>query len=141
MITMKIVPAVMWQSRELELSVYWKDWRQMCATKFLRLEDFLDNQRHGITVHMEPQGIVFAEVRALSCTSSELVPPWLSGGASALTAADQGSKPTFCERLCLLVGCLTLCWVQHGRLFTSCKAGLVWLRTSLEHTDLFAQLL
>nr|KAG5690914.1 hypothetical protein BaRGS_003405 [Batillaria attramentaria] len=53
------------RSRELEVSVYWRDWRQMCATKFLRLEDFLDNQRHGITIHMEPQGILFAE-QALS---------------------------------------------------------------------------
>ena len=33
------------------------------------------------------------------------------------------------------------CWAQHGRLFTSCRAGLVWLWTSREHTGLFAQLL
>ncbi|XP_076455221.1 serine/threonine-protein kinase N2-like isoform X2 [Babylonia areolata] len=58
------------RSRELEVSVYWRDWRQMCATKFLRLEDFLDNQRHGITVHMEPQGILFAEITFLNPTLS-----------------------------------------------------------------------
>ena len=40
----------------------------------------------------------------------------------------------------LMVG-LTLCWAQHGRLFTSCRAGLVWPRTSREHTGSFAQLL
>ena len=34
----------------------------MCAVKFLKLEDFLDNQRHGIAIHLEPQGILFAEV-------------------------------------------------------------------------------
>ena len=34
----------------------------MSAVKFLRLEDFLDNQRHGIAIHLEPQGILFAEV-------------------------------------------------------------------------------
>ncbi|TKS80079.1 Serine/threonine-protein kinase N2 [Collichthys lucidus] len=36
------------RSRELEISVYWRDWRSLCAVKFLRLEDFLDNQRHGM---------------------------------------------------------------------------------------------
>uniref|UniRef100_A0A4W4E1D8 Protein kinase N3 n=1 Tax=Electrophorus electricus TaxID=8005 RepID=A0A4W4E1D8_ELEEL len=35
------------RSRELEIGVYWRDWRALCAVKFLRLEDFLDNQRHG----------------------------------------------------------------------------------------------
>lgn len=50
------------QSRELELAIYWRDWRQMSAVKFLRLEDFLDNQRHGMAIHLEPQGILFAEV-------------------------------------------------------------------------------
>jgi protein kinase N len=34
----------------------------MAAIKFLRLEDFLDNQRHGMAIHLEPQGILFAEV-------------------------------------------------------------------------------
>ena len=34
----------------------------MTAVKFLKLEDFLDNQRHGIAIHLEPQGILFAEV-------------------------------------------------------------------------------
>ena len=50
------------QSRELEIAILWRDWRQMAAVKFLRLEDFLDNQRHGIAIHLEPQGILFAEV-------------------------------------------------------------------------------
>ena len=50
------------QSRELEIAIYWRDWRQMAAIKFLRLEDFLDNQRHGMAIHLEPQGILFAEV-------------------------------------------------------------------------------
>lgn len=44
------------------MAIYWRDWRQMCAIKFLRLEDFLDNQRHGMAIHLEPQGILFAEV-------------------------------------------------------------------------------
>ncbi|KAJ7986667.1 hypothetical protein DPEC_G00342260 [Dallia pectoralis] len=50
------------RSRELEISVYWRDWRSLCAIKFLRLEDFLDNQRHGMCLYLEPQGTLFAEV-------------------------------------------------------------------------------
>lgn len=50
------------RAREMEISVYWKDWRAMAAIKFLRLEDFLDNERHGMALHLEPQGILFAEV-------------------------------------------------------------------------------
>ena len=34
----------------------------MCAVKFLRLEDFLDDLQRGMVVHLEPQGILFAEV-------------------------------------------------------------------------------
>ncbi|CAL1534835.1 unnamed protein product, partial [Lymnaea stagnalis] len=58
------------KSRELEIAIYWRDWRQMCAVKFLRLEDFLDNQRHGITLHLEPQGILFCEITFLNPTLS-----------------------------------------------------------------------
>ncbi|KAF7645119.1 hypothetical protein LDENG_00209630 [Lucifuga dentata] len=50
------------QSRELEISVYWRDWRALCGVKFLRLEDFLDNRRHGMCLQLEPQGILFIEV-------------------------------------------------------------------------------
>ncbi|XP_076846518.1 serine/threonine-protein kinase N2 [Brachyhypopomus gauderio] len=50
------------RSRELEIGVYWRDWRSLCAVKFLRLEDFLDNERHGMCLYLEPQGTLFAEV-------------------------------------------------------------------------------
>ncbi|XP_007542982.1 serine/threonine-protein kinase N2 [Poecilia formosa] len=50
------------RSRELEVAVYWRDWRALSAVKFLRLEDFLDNRRHGMCLELEPQGIVFIEV-------------------------------------------------------------------------------
>lgn len=56
------------RSRELEIAIYWRDWRQMCAVKFLRLEDFLDNQRHGMAIHLEPQGILFAEITFVNPT-------------------------------------------------------------------------
>ncbi|XP_042896261.1 serine/threonine-protein kinase N2 isoform X2 [Parasteatoda tepidariorum] len=54
------------RSRELEIQVYWRDWRSMCAVKFLRLEEFIDDNRHGIALHLEPQGLLFAEVKFLN---------------------------------------------------------------------------
>ncbi|KAJ7988225.1 hypothetical protein DPEC_G00321390 [Dallia pectoralis] len=50
------------RSRELEIGVYWRDWRALCGVKFLRLEDFLDNQRHSMCLCLEPQGMLFTEV-------------------------------------------------------------------------------
>ncbi|XP_044308994.1 serine/threonine-protein kinase N3 [Varanus komodoensis] len=50
------------KGRELEVSVYWRDWRGLCAVKFVRLEDFLDNERHSMPLALEPQGTLFAEV-------------------------------------------------------------------------------
>ncbi|XP_060711294.1 serine/threonine-protein kinase N2 isoform X2 [Hemiscyllium ocellatum] len=50
------------RSRELEISVYWRDWRSLCALKYLKLEDFLDNQRHEIQLDLEPQGLLLTEV-------------------------------------------------------------------------------
>ncbi|XP_041049457.1 serine/threonine-protein kinase N2-like isoform X1 [Carcharodon carcharias] len=50
------------RSRELEIAVYWRDWRELCAVKFLRLEEFLDNQCHVMTLCLEPQGVLSAEV-------------------------------------------------------------------------------
>ncbi|XP_076353703.1 serine/threonine-protein kinase N isoform X2 [Tachypleus tridentatus] len=54
------------RSRELEIQVYWKDWRSMCAIKFLRLEDFVDDNRSGMALHLEPKGLLFAEVKFLN---------------------------------------------------------------------------
>uniref|UniRef100_A0A8C8VGI6 protein kinase C n=1 Tax=Pelusios castaneus TaxID=367368 RepID=A0A8C8VGI6_9SAUR len=50
------------RARELEISVYWRDYRSLCALKHLKLEDFLDNQRHEIHLDLEPQGTLLAEV-------------------------------------------------------------------------------
>jgi protein kinase N len=50
------------RSRELEISIYWKDYRSLCALKYLRLEDFIDYHLNGMVIHLEPQGILFAEV-------------------------------------------------------------------------------
>lgn len=40
----------------------WRDWRQLCGVAFLRLEDFLDNARHELSLSLVPQGLLFAEV-------------------------------------------------------------------------------
>lgn len=50
------------RSREMEISIHWRDWRELCAIRFVRLEDFLDNERHGVCLQMEPQGMLFAEI-------------------------------------------------------------------------------
>uniref|UniRef100_A0A8C9T820 protein kinase C n=1 Tax=Scleropages formosus TaxID=113540 RepID=A0A8C9T820_SCLFO len=50
------------RSREMEIAVYWKDYRSLCALKYLKLEDFLDNQKHQVQLELEPQGLLLAEV-------------------------------------------------------------------------------
>lgn len=50
------------KSRELEIGVYWRDWRSLCGVIFLKLEEFIDNDRDGMVLHLEPQGLIFAEV-------------------------------------------------------------------------------
>lgn len=54
------------KSRELEIGIYWKDWRSLCAVKFLRLEEFIDDVRHGMVLQLEPQGLLFAEIKFLN---------------------------------------------------------------------------
>ncbi|CAG2162638.1 unnamed protein product [Oppiella nova] len=54
------------RSRELEIQILWHDWRSLCALKFVRLEEFIDDNRHGIALHLEPQGILFAEIKFLN---------------------------------------------------------------------------
>ncbi|XP_070614690.1 serine/threonine-protein kinase N3 isoform X1 [Erythrolamprus reginae] len=50
------------RSRELEILVYWHDWRQLCGVAFLRLDAFLDNARHPMAASLEPRGRLFLEV-------------------------------------------------------------------------------
>uniref|UniRef100_A0A8D8UZD6 protein kinase C n=1 Tax=Cacopsylla melanoneura TaxID=428564 RepID=A0A8D8UZD6_9HEMI len=54
------------KSRELEIGVYWRDWRSLCGVKFLRLEEFIDDIRHGMALQLEPQGMLFAEIKFLN---------------------------------------------------------------------------
>uniref|UniRef100_A0A3B4A0L7 Uncharacterized protein n=1 Tax=Periophthalmus magnuspinnatus TaxID=409849 RepID=A0A3B4A0L7_9GOBI len=46
----------------MEIAVYWKDYRSLCALKYLKLEEFLDNQKHRVQLELEPQGLMLAEV-------------------------------------------------------------------------------
>uniref|UniRef100_A0A8C6V0B4 protein kinase C n=1 Tax=Neogobius melanostomus TaxID=47308 RepID=A0A8C6V0B4_9GOBI len=50
------------RSREMEIAIYWRDYRSLCALKYLKLEEFLDNQRHRVQLELEPQGLLLAEV-------------------------------------------------------------------------------
>uniref|UniRef100_A0A7N5ZUE3 REM-1 domain-containing protein n=1 Tax=Anabas testudineus TaxID=64144 RepID=A0A7N5ZUE3_ANATE len=50
------------RSREMEIAVYWRDYRSLCALKYLKLEEFLDNQKHRVQLELEPQGLLLAEV-------------------------------------------------------------------------------
>lgn len=54
------------RSRELEIGIFWRDWRSLCAVKFLRLEEFIDDIRHGMALQLEPKGLLFAEIRFLN---------------------------------------------------------------------------
>lgn len=54
------------RSRELEIGIYWRDWRSLCAVKFLRLEEFIDDIRHGMALQLEPKGLLFAEIKFLN---------------------------------------------------------------------------
>ncbi|XP_033282934.2 serine/threonine-protein kinase N3 isoform X4 [Orcinus orca] len=50
------------RARELEIGVHWRDWRQLCGVAFLRLEDFLDNACHQLSLSLVPQGLLFVQV-------------------------------------------------------------------------------
>ncbi|XP_072931864.1 serine/threonine-protein kinase N [Epargyreus clarus] len=54
------------KSRELEIGIHWKDWRGLCGVKFMRLEEFIDDIRHGMALELEPQGLLFAEIKFLN---------------------------------------------------------------------------
>ncbi|XP_063297669.1 serine/threonine-protein kinase N2-like [Pelobates fuscus] len=50
------------KSRELELSLYWHDRRSLCATKTLKLEEFLVNRKQELCLQLEPRGTLFIKV-------------------------------------------------------------------------------
>ncbi|XP_031726418.1 serine/threonine-protein kinase N2-like isoform X2 [Anarrhichthys ocellatus] len=54
------------RSRELEVAVFWRDRRAMCAVKCLRLEEMMDNQNHSQEISLEPQGLLYAELQFIN---------------------------------------------------------------------------
>lgn len=72
------------QARELEVGVRWRDWRQLCGVAFLRLEDFLDNACHQLTLSLVPQGLLFAQVPTDPC----LLTPWAPAPSELGRLAD-----------------------------------------------------
>ncbi|KAM9858650.1 serine/threonine-protein kinase N2-like [Aulostomus maculatus] len=51
------------RSRELEIGVFWRDLRAMCAVKFLRLEELIDTANLSQGLSLEPQGLLYAKLR------------------------------------------------------------------------------
>ncbi|XP_019127942.1 serine/threonine-protein kinase N2 isoform X2 [Larimichthys crocea] len=51
------------RSRELEVGVFWRDQRAICAVKFLRLEEMMDNPNHNQEFSLEPQGLLHAKLQ------------------------------------------------------------------------------
>ncbi|XP_042278538.1 serine/threonine-protein kinase N2-like isoform X2 [Thunnus maccoyii] len=54
------------RSRELEISVFWRDRRAMCAVTFLRLEEMLDNPNRSEGLSLEPQGLIYAKLQFIA---------------------------------------------------------------------------
>ncbi|CAF1406656.1 unnamed protein product, partial [Didymodactylos carnosus] len=55
------------RARELEINIMWRDYRNMCAIRFLRLEDFINqNNISGTIIHLEPQGVLFADIKFIN---------------------------------------------------------------------------
>ncbi|XP_067428674.1 serine/threonine-protein kinase N2-like isoform X1 [Thunnus thynnus] len=54
------------RSRELEIGVFWRDRRAMCAVTFLRLEEMLDNPNRSEGLSLEPQGLIYAKLEFIA---------------------------------------------------------------------------
>ncbi|XP_020562014.1 serine/threonine-protein kinase N2 isoform X2 [Oryzias latipes] len=51
------------RSRELEVCIYWRDQKTMCAVKFLHLEEMMENPTHKQVFSLEPQGLLFIKLQ------------------------------------------------------------------------------
>ncbi|XP_024864237.1 serine/threonine-protein kinase N2 [Kryptolebias marmoratus] len=51
------------RSRELEVCVFWRDRSSMCAVKFLRLEEMMENLNQNQDFSLEPQGLLYIQFR------------------------------------------------------------------------------
>ncbi|XP_024116001.1 serine/threonine-protein kinase N2 isoform X2 [Oryzias melastigma] len=51
------------RSRELEVCIFWRDQKTMCAVKFLRLGEMMENPTHNQVFSLEPQGLLFIKLQ------------------------------------------------------------------------------
>ncbi|XP_026178368.1 serine/threonine-protein kinase N2-like isoform X3 [Mastacembelus armatus] len=51
------------RSRELEVGVFWQHRTALCAVKFLRLEEMMDNPHHNQGLSLEPQGLLYTKLQ------------------------------------------------------------------------------
>ncbi|KAK2838094.1 hypothetical protein Q5P01_015306 [Channa striata] len=51
------------RSRELEVGVFWRHRRAMCAVKFLRLEEMIEKPDQNQELSLEPQGLLYTKLR------------------------------------------------------------------------------
>uniref|UniRef100_A0A8C6L3B4 protein kinase C n=1 Tax=Nothobranchius furzeri TaxID=105023 RepID=A0A8C6L3B4_NOTFU len=54
------------RSRELEVCIFWRDQRAMCAVKFLRLEEMMKNPNQSQGFRMEPQGLLYIKLQFIN---------------------------------------------------------------------------
>uniref|UniRef100_A0A1A8DV87 protein kinase C n=1 Tax=Nothobranchius kadleci TaxID=1051664 RepID=A0A1A8DV87_NOTKA len=54
------------RSRELEVCIFWRDQRTMCAVKFLRLEEMMKNPNQSQGFRMEPQGLLYIKLQFIN---------------------------------------------------------------------------
>uniref|UniRef100_A0A1A7WA14 protein kinase C n=1 Tax=Iconisemion striatum TaxID=60296 RepID=A0A1A7WA14_9TELE len=55
------------RSRELEVCVFWRDQRAMCAIRFLRLEDMMENPNQDQGFRLDPQGLLYIKLQFIDC--------------------------------------------------------------------------
>ncbi len=87
------------QYREMEIAVYWRDYRSLCALKFLKLEDFLDNQKHRVQLELEPQGLLLAEVHIHVHLNICFIPPTKRFSVLCLVYFINAPKSKRCTKL------------------------------------------
>uniref|UniRef100_A0A1A8LYJ9 protein kinase C n=1 Tax=Nothobranchius pienaari TaxID=704102 RepID=A0A1A8LYJ9_9TELE len=54
------------RSRELEVCIFWRDQRAMCAVKFLRLEEMMKNPNQSQGFRLEPQGLLYIKLQFIN---------------------------------------------------------------------------
>jgi len=53
---------IIFQSRELEIGIHWKENNTLCGLLYLKVEDFFDVALQTLCLPLDPQGILILEV-------------------------------------------------------------------------------